>query len=122
MAEFKLERFKYTWKGEWIAGTVYKRDDIVRVGGKSYVCLEGHTADAKFKTDLLAVLEGSNPPQAAPRWRLMTDGRSYKGQWATATTYAISDIVEKDGSLWVCVIEYDSTNFVTNKDDWALLV
>ena len=122
MAEFKLERFKYTWKGEWIAGTVYKRDDIVRVGGKSYVCLEGHTADAKFKTDLLAVLEGSNPPQAAPRWRLMTDGRSYKGQWATATTYAISDIVEKDGSLWVCVNEHDSTNFVTNKDDWALLV
>ncbi len=122
MAEFKLERFKYTWKGEWITGTVYKRDDIVRVGGKSYVCLEGHTADAKFKTDLLAVLEGSNPPQAAPRWRLMTDGRSYKGQWATATTYAISDIVEKDGSLWVCDNEHDSTNFVTNKDDWSLLV
>ena len=121
MAEFKLERFKYTWKGEWTTGTVYKRDDIVRVGGKSYVCLEGHTADAKFKTDLLAVLAGSNPPQAAPRWRLMTDGRSYRGQWATATTYAISDIVEKDGSLWVCVNEHDSTTFVTNEDDWSIL-
>ena len=122
MAEFKLERFKYTWKGEWITGTIYKRDDIVRVGGKSYVCLEGHTADAKFKTDLLAVLAGSDPAQAAPRWRLMTDGRSYKGQWLTATTYAISDIVEKDGSLWVCVNEHDSTTFVTNATDWSLLV
>ena len=122
MAEFKLERFKYTWKGEWTTGTIYKRDDVVRVGGKSYVCLEGHTADPKFKNDLLATLAGSNPPQPAPRWRLMTDGRSYRGQWTTATTYAISDIVEKDGSLWVCINEHDSTNFVTNKDDWSLLV
>jgi len=121
MAEFKLERFKYTWKGEWIAATVYKRDDIVRVGGKTYVCLEGHTADTKFKTDLLATLPGSNPPQAAPKWRLMTDGRSFKGAWATATTYAISDIVLKDGSLWVCLNEHDSTEFYVNKDDWALL-
>ena len=28
--------------------TAYSRDDIVRVGGKSYVCLETHTADPNF--------------------------------------------------------------------------
>ena len=38
MAEFKLERFKYNWKGVWTAAS-YNRDDVVNVGGKTYVCL-----------------------------------------------------------------------------------
>ena len=62
MAEFKLERFKYIWKGPWVTATVYKRDDVVRVGGKSYVCLKGHTADASFETDLKYTLPDSSPP------------------------------------------------------------
>ena len=36
MAEFKLDRFRYTWRGEWQESTVYKKDDIVYNGGKSY--------------------------------------------------------------------------------------
>ena len=52
MAEFRLERFKYVWRGAWVTGTVYSRDDIVRVKGKSYVCLVGHTASTDFREDL----------------------------------------------------------------------
>ena len=53
MAEFKLDRFKYSWKGDWTTGTDYKRDDIVRVGGKSYVCIVTHIAASNFYVDLL---------------------------------------------------------------------
>ena len=56
MAEFILDRFKYNWRGDWTAATAYSRDDIVRVGGKSYVCLETHTADPIFSTDLYYVV------------------------------------------------------------------
>ena len=49
MAEFILDRFKYNWIGDWTAATTYDRDDIVRVGGKSYVALESHVSDAIFK-------------------------------------------------------------------------
>ena len=52
MAEFKLERFKYNWRGDWAAGTEYKRDDVIRLGGKSYVCLVKHTASSIFASDL----------------------------------------------------------------------
>ena len=65
MAEFKLDRFKYNWKGEWATATVYNRDDVVRVKGKTYVCLIGHTAAPEFRTDLNAILPGSVPPQTS---------------------------------------------------------
>jgi hypothetical protein len=68
MAEFKLERFKYNWKGDWANNTSYKRDDVVRVNGKSYVCILTHDASEIFRTDLTATLPGSIPPQPQPRW------------------------------------------------------
>jgi len=30
MAEFKLGRIRFIWKGEWAAGTSYLKDDVVR--------------------------------------------------------------------------------------------
>ena len=55
------DRFKYNWQGDWTVPTAYSRDDIVRVGGKSYVCLETHTADPTFSTDPYYVVSGSIP-------------------------------------------------------------
>ena len=121
MAEFKLERFKYIWKGPWVTATVYKRDDVVRVGGKSYVCLKGHTADASFETDLKYTLPDSSPPVPQPKWRLMTSGRQFVGVWATATTYNDSDIVIKDGNVWVCNEGHLSSTFVTDSSKWDIL-
>ena len=121
MAEFKLERFKYIWRGDWVTGTEYKRDDVVRVGGTSYVCLEGHTADAAFGNDLNATLPNSNPPQPQPRWRIMTDGRSFKGTWTSGEIYNVNDIVVKQGALWVCINGHTAANFVDNEDDWQIL-
>ena len=66
MSEFKLERFKYNWKGVWSNGTAYNRDDVVNVGGKTYVCLITHTSSADFNTDLKATVPGSDPPIAQP--------------------------------------------------------
>ena len=71
MAEFKLDRFKYSWKGDWTTATDYKRDDIVRVGGKSYVCIVTHTAASNFYVDLLYNVPGSNPPVPDPKWVVM---------------------------------------------------
>ena len=36
MAEFKLGRIRFVWKGAWATGTVYFKDDIVRHGGRTY--------------------------------------------------------------------------------------
>ena len=121
MAEFKLDRFKYIWRGVWVTSTVYNRDDVIRVGGKSYVCLSGHIANAFFETDLKAILPGSNPPQLQPKWRLMTDGRTFAGVWTTATLYNENDIVSRDGSLWLCNTGHTSTTYFADQDNWNLL-
>ena len=51
MAEFKLGRIRFVWKGAWVASTVYYKDDIVRSGGRTYICITGHTASSVFYTD-----------------------------------------------------------------------
>ena len=120
MAEFKLERFKYNWKGQWAAGTSYKRDDIVRVGGKSYVCIITHTANSKFADDLTAILPGSVPPQPQPRWTVMTSGRSFQGDWVVDTNYNLGDIIKYNGSLWLCTTSHTASNFATQYDNWEV--
>jgi hypothetical protein len=44
MAEFKISRFRYTWKGGWTTTTSYIKDDVVKFGGSSWVCVRGHTS------------------------------------------------------------------------------
>ncbi len=52
MAEFKLGRIRFVWKAAWSTGTTYYKDDVIRFGGKTYLCQIGHTASADFNTDL----------------------------------------------------------------------
>ena len=118
MAEFKLERFKYNWRGDWAAGTEYKRDDVIRLGGKSYVCLVKHTASSIFASDLNAVVPGSSPPQPDPRWILMTSGQTFLGGWVTQYAYNTGDIVLLQGTLWLCVTEHVSTDFASDTSNW----
>jgi hypothetical protein len=119
MAEFRLERFKYNWRGDWTAGTSYKRDDVVRVNGKSYVCIITHVASAVFRSDLDAVLPGSVPPQPQPRWVVMTNGFSFVGDWTSGTDYNLSDIVKYNGSLWLCTTNHNSSAFATDIENWT---
>ena len=119
MAEFKLERFKYNWRGDWTTGTAYKRDDVVRVSGKSYVCIITHAASANFRDDLDAILPGSVPPQALPRWTVMTNGFSFVGDWQENTVYDLGDIVKFQGSLWRCTINHTGSSFAGDIANWT---
>jgi hypothetical protein len=120
MAEFRLERFKYNWRGTWTTGVSYKRDDVVRVNGKSYVCIVTHVSSGLFRDDLNAILPGSAPPQPQPKWTVMTDGRSYEGEWISGTAYNLGDIVTYDGSLWTCVVSHTASNFASDFDNWIV--
>ena len=119
MAEFRLERFKYTWKGEWTTGTAYKRDDVVRVNGRSYVCLIGHVANASFYADLNAILPGSVPPQPQPKWTVMTAGFSFVGDYTSSTDYNPGDIALYGGSLYKCTVGHTASALL-DLDNWTL--
>ena len=93
MAEFKLGRIRFVWKNDWTTGTAYYKDDIVAYGGKTYLCVTGHTAAADFYTDL------DNVPS---RWNQFSDGQDWKGNWANATLYKVNDIVKYGGYIYIC--------------------
>ena len=114
MAEFVLDRFKFRWRGNWTISNDYRKDDIVRVNGKSYVCLIAHTASALFRDDLNAVLPGSDPPQPQPKWLVMTSGRFFVGTWTTETAYNRGDIVVYQGSLYECATSHTSDVFAND--------
>jgi len=54
MAEFRIDRLKFNWKGSWNNATAYKKDDVISYSGKTYVCLQEHMSQINFYNDLLS--------------------------------------------------------------------
>jgi hypothetical protein len=90
MAEFKLGRIRFVWKSTWAAATTYIKDDVIRYGGKTYICTAGHTSTSNFYTDL------------ATYWNLASDGQAWLGNWAATTFYKVGDTVKYGGTVYVC--------------------
>lgn len=120
MAEFKLDKFKYVWKGDWTPSTEYLRDDIVRVGGKSYVCVVTHTSSGAFQNELEATLPGSNPPQPYPHWVVMTSGKTFAGSWTQGTAYNLGDIILYNGTLYLCIDSHFAGSFPSDINNWEI--
>jgi len=101
MAEFKLGRIRFVWKGDWTPSTTYFKDDVVRYGGRTYICDIGHTSASDFYTDLDFV---------PTRWNQMTDGQSWQGDWTTDNFYRERDIVKYGGLLYICNTSHTSAS------------
>jgi len=111
MAEFKLGRIRFVWKNTWTAsGTTYIKDDVVRYGGKTYVCILGHTSSANFYTDLTS------------NWQLSADGQAWLGNWASGGTfYKIGDTVTWGGQVYICKTGHASQTYLEDdQSKWEL--
>lgn len=107
MAEFKISKFRYTWRGNWSQDILYLRDDVVRYGGSTYVCIRRHESDANFYTDLYFTAPGETNP--SPAWVLMTEGFAWKGEWSPNTLYSLNDIVLYGGQIYLTTTAFTST-------------
>ena len=101
MAEFKLGRIRFVWKGDWTASTTYYQDDVVSVGGKTYICTIGHSSSADFYSDFDIV---------PPKWNLVADGQAWRGNWSPNTEYIYNDIVKYGSGLYICNTIHTSAN------------
>src|SRR6056300_1650096 len=101
MAEFKLGRIRFVWKGDWQAATQYYIDDVIKYGGKTFICAVGHTSDSDFYTDLNF---------APTKWNQMSDGQRWRDEWSVSTGYVINDIVRYGGSLYICNTPHTSNS------------
>ena len=103
MAEFKLGRIKFVWKGAWTNGTEYVVDDVISNAGQTYICILTHTAGANFNTDFTAL---------PTRWELMSDGQIWRGDWTPSTYYEKGNIAKFGGIVYICTIPHTSGTYV----------
>ena len=116
MAEFKINRLRYTWSGAWVAGTAYGKDSVVQYSGKTYACLIAHTASlTSFYNDLNFVT-----PQGAstPYWALILDGKTFRGPWVTGIVYNTGNIISFGGQVYTCITPHTSTAFASDASNW----
>ena len=101
MAEFKLGRIKFVYQGTWASSTSYVVDDVVTVGGKTYICVISNTSSSLFSTDLNNI---------TPYWNLMADGSRWTGTWANATYYQLGDQAQYGGTVYQCTTAHTSAS------------
>jgi len=106
MAEFRLGRLKFNWRGDWTVSTAYVIDDVVSIGGNVYVCVVNHTsagtADGWYSTDFNI---------GTPRWQLMVPGVDSVGIFTSGTYYGPNDVVAYGGVLYRTLTPHVGTAF-----------
>jgi len=110
-AEFKIGRLRFNWKGTWVSGTTYARDDVVLNDGTAYACLVPSVANSNFYTDLYAV--------PYPVWQKVTDGKTWAGNWTTGHSYGLNHIVIFGGIVYYCNTAHTSTTFASDAVKWT---
>ena len=112
MAEFKLSRIRFNWKGEWTGGTDYIVDDMINYNGYTYVELRTHTS-ADFYNDLA----GTDLTPAKPKWKKQSEGVVWLGNWSTSTFYSVGGIVKYGASIYQCTEAHTSSATLTSGTD-----
>jgi hypothetical protein len=105
MADFKLGRIKFKWRGDWSTSTGYLLDDVVKYGGNTYVCIVNHTSQSTspgFYTDLTAV-----------KWSLQAESLFFKGTYAASTHYKLNDVVKYGARQYRCTTQHTSAAAVS---------
>ena len=97
MAEFKLSRIRFNWKGPWIGGNDYIVDDMVEYNGYTYVALRTHTSGTFYNDEA-----GTDVTPASPKWKKQTEGKVWKNGWTVSTHYAVGNLVKYGASIYEC--------------------
>jgi len=119
MAEFKISRFRYTWRDEWAAdSSTYNKDDVVLYQGKAWVCIRQHTAST-FYQDQAYIPPGET--LASPAWVKMTDGRKYLGAWSPNQIYDAGVLVNVGANIYLCITSHTAgANFSNTIVNWEI--
>ena len=100
MAEFRLGRLKFSWKGNWGTSTAYVIDDIIKFGANTYVCTQNHTSTSNenlFYNDDVS------------KWSLHTESIASKGEWVSGGYYKINDIIKYGNSQYRVKVGFSTT-------------
>ena len=94
-------------KGDWVASTFYKINDIVKYGNDQYRATTGHTSGATFSTG---------------NFTSYVSGLKFEDSWVVGTEYQVGDIVVYGGYTYVSNTTNTGVAPNTSIDvDWEIL-
>lgn len=118
-------RKRFKWKGDYVENANYNIGDAVFYNGSSYICIT-------------AIDEGETfSPPNEDYWELLAskgadgkdgtngkDGRSFVwcGEFDENEEYKVDDVVEYNGSAYICIKDKDNDQSPTDPLYWQLLV
>jgi hypothetical protein len=106
MADFRLGRIKFKWRGNWATSTAYLLDDVIKYGGNTYVCIANHTSPANEN------LFYTNPGTYTDYWSLQAESLFSKGTYAADTWYKLNDLVKYGARQYRCTTAHTSASTV----------
>ena len=112
MADFKLGRLKFKWRGDWAISTGYVIDDIVKYGGNSYVCIANHTSPNNEN------IFYTTPATYTTNWQLHGESLYFKGAYANSTWYKLNDLVSYGGKQYRVTTAHTSSSAVLDQSNF----
>ena len=114
MADFKLGRIKFKWRGNWAASTSYLIDDVVKYGGNTYVAIANHTSPNNEN------LFYTSPGTYTNYWSLSSEALFFKGTYANSTWYKLNDLVKYGQRQYRCTTAHTSASTVLDTSKFEL--
>ena len=114
MADFKLGRIKFKWRGNWATSTAYLIDDVVKYGGNTYVCIQNHTSPNNEN------LFYTNPGTYTSYWSLQSEALFFKGAYGNSTWYKLNDLVTYGQRKYRCTTYHTSSSTVLDTSKFEL--
>ena len=114
MADFKLGRIKFKWRGDWAASTSYLIDDVIKYGGNVYVATANHTSPAN------ETLFYTSPGTYTNYWSLQGEALFFKGTYANSTWYKLNDLVKYGQRQYRCTTAHTSSSTVLDTSKFEL--
>jgi hypothetical protein len=87
-----LGKLRFYFAGTWSGSTEYELNDIVRYGGNVYVYTN-------------AVATTTNLPTNTTYWSLLLEGISFRGVYASGTSYKIRETVTHGAIMYQCIAD-----------------
>jgi len=114
MADFKLGRIKFKWRGNWATSTSYLIDDVVKYGGNTYVVTANHTSPANEN------LFYTSPGTYTSYWSLQSEALFFKGAYGNSTWYKLNDLVTYGQRKYRCTTAHTSSSTVLDTSKFEL--
>ena len=87
------------WGNEWQTQTYYKVNDVVRYGGRTYLCTTSHGSANNIDEGLESSISN---------WQVFSIQDEWKGDWQIDTRYKANDLVKYGGRVYKCEVAHKS--------------